>query len=409
LNILKIERRNEVKNKLTVLVLCSLFLVMSYGNALAVHRYAISPTTFNWIQVDCGDADDCDDADDNSFTYTLPWTFPYGDPERARDIVSIVVSSNGTITLQEAGEADYYTDDYKSADCSSSPPDPGMDDVPGLDIIFANHDDLSSYYYGYYAVKAYNAGDTDSDGNIVPEDVVVVLWETETYEDEDDDDLLNRFEVLLYPDGRIVWNFDYFEWTDYDGDPYSGLVASVYDHPFNPRWNSVGCASSLGFDAGDVSDAGGHLDVQEAYQAIPTPFIDIKANGSDGPVNLQHGDPLSVTIALQPDPWLIGLNSDWWVVAVSPFNRYYYYDFQTNTWTTQCTSCPPLASYQGPLANIGPYEVLSAIAGPQMPVANTPTPPVGTYTFYFGVDLYMNGIIDMDQMYYDSVVVNIGP
>jgi hypothetical protein len=33
--------------------------------------------------------------------------------------------------------------------------------------------------------------------------------------------------------------------------------------------------------------------------------------------------------------------------------------------------------------------------------------PTGTYTFYFGVDLNMNGSLDMDKLYYDSVNVTI--
>jgi YD repeat-containing protein len=135
-------------------------------------------------------------------------------------------------------------------------------------------------------------------------------------------------------------------------------------------------------------------------------FVDIKANNSDGPVTLNNGDPLSVTIALNCGDYC-GDSADWWVVAISPFDRYYYYDFQTDTWAQKCTSCYPLSSYQGPLFNMGPYEVLSTTAEPQMLINNTPDLPVGTYTFYFAVDMDMNGIIDMDQMYYDNVEVNI--
>jgi|GEM_PF-2146973 hypothetical protein len=136
-------------------------------------------------------------------------------------------------------------------------------------------------------------------------------------------------------------------------------------------------------------------------------IIDIKANGSDGPVTLQHGDPLSVTIALTPGD-MAGQNADWWVIARDPSYRYYFYNPNTDAWVPKCLSCVPLASYQGGLVNMGPYEVLNTTAGPQMSLA--PGLPVGTYTFYFGVDLNMDGKLDMDQMYYDSVVVNIsGP
>ena len=33
--------------------------------------------------------------------------------------------------------------------------------------------------------------------------------------------------------------------------------------------------------------------------------------------------------------------------------------------------------------------------------------PVGTYPFYLAVDMDMNGLLDMNQIYYDSVQVTI--
>jgi|GEM_PF-7111187 hypothetical protein len=138
------------------------------------------------------------------------------------------------------------------------------------------------------------------------------------------------------------------------------------------------------------------------------PLPDIKANGSDGPVNLQHGDPLSVTIALTPGD-MAGQGADWWVIARDPSFRYYFYDSDTGRWVLKCLSCMPIVSYQGGLIEMGPYEVLNTTAGPQMLGINTADLPTGTYTFYFGVDLDMDGRMDMDQMYYDSVEVNITP
>ena len=35
--------------------------------------------------------------------------------------------------------------------------------------------------------------------------------------------------------------------------------------------------------------------------------------------------------------------------------------------------------------------------------------PVGTYTFYFAIDINMNGTIDSGELYFDSVVVTITP
>ena len=46
--------------------------------------------------------------------------------------------------------------------------------------------------------------------------------------------------------------------------------------------------------------------------------------------------------------------------------------------------------------DLSPYEVL-----------NTSSLPVGTYTFHFGVDLIMNRSLDLDQLYVDTVNVEI--
>jgi hypothetical protein len=54
-------------------------------------------------------------------------------------------------------------------------------------------------------------------------------------------------------------------------------------------------------------------------------------------------------------------------------------------------------TYQGPLFElIPPFETLN--------ISGLPT---GTYIFYFGVDMEMNGSINFDKLYYDSVVVNV--
>ncbi len=59
-----------------------------------------------------------------------------------------------------------------------------------------------------------------------------------------------------------------------------------------------------------------------------------------------------------------------------------------------------LVTHQGALFNLSTTEVLN------IPVSGLPS---GTYTFYFAVDLNMNGIIDFGELFFDSVVVNITP
>ena len=140
---------------------------------------------------------------------------------------------------------------------------------------------------------------------------------------------------------------------------------------------------------GDPRISGATVDMgaDEYLSTMIEPIPDIKANGSDGPVHLAPNDNLSVTVGLNPGSHS-GENADWWVVADIPFGWYYY---NLYSWIPGFS-----VTYQGPLFDLSPFEVL-----------NITGLPVGTYTFYFGVDMVMNGSLDMDQIYYDSVEVNI--
>ncbi|HHF53335.1 hypothetical protein DRP98_09565 [candidate division KSB1 bacterium] len=122
---------------------------------------------------------------------------------------------------------------------------------------------------------------------------------------------------------------------------------------------------------------------------VPAP--DIKANCSDGPLTIFPGDNLTITVILFPGSH-DGEDADWWVAATSPFGLYWY--TLDLGWVR---SDAPIPVYAGPLFKLSPYDVL-----------NTTDLPIGKYTFYFGVDLLMNGSLDFDQLlYYDSVNVNI--
>jgi len=131
----------------------------------------------------------------------------------------------------------------------------------------------------------------------------------------------------------------------------------------------------------------GHGDIFATTVNNPAP--DIKVNGSDGLLTIPQGDLLTVTVALDPGSY-DGVNADWWVAAYAAPFGWYYYNAYTGSWISgfSCT-------YQGPLFDLSPYEVL-----------NTSGLPISTYTFYFGVDRHMNCSWD-DSQYYDSVIVNI--
>ena len=72
---------------------------------------------------------------------------------------------------------------------------------------------------------------------------------------------------------------------------------------------------------------------------------------------------------------------------------WYYRNLSTNSWKPGQT-----VTKQGPLFAMSNYKLL-----------NQSGLPVGTYEFYFGVDLNMNGLISYGTLYYDKVVVNVTP
>jgi hypothetical protein len=119
------------------------------------------------------------------------------------------------------------------------------------------------------------------------------------------------------------------------------------------------------------------------------PSPDIKANNSDGPVTLSQKNPLSIVVKLNPGD-RYGDHADWWIVVMTSFGPYSY-DLGNHSWI------PGLSTvYQGPLRDIDATEIF-----------NQSGLPTGSFTFYFGVDMNMNGSFDMDKAYYDSVKVEI--
>lgn len=126
-----------------------------------------------------------------------------------------------------------------------------------------------------------------------------------------------------------------------------------------------------------------------------TPYVDIKANDSDGHVMVGNNENLSISIAIQPSS-LNGVNADWWILVCTLWNDWFYYVFP-NHWGHAGSDMDNIyCAYQGHLFDL-----------PSVEIVNFTSLPVGIYTFYFGIDTSANGILD-GYIYYDSVTVNRG-
>jgi len=173
----------------------------------------------------------------------------------------------------------------------------------------------------------------------------------------------------------------------YDGADYRGPDGSYFppgifrglDYPND--WSTA----FLDFD----DDANLNRPTTAGAPNPPVSFADITANGSDDPVTINYGDTLDIEITLDPADD-VGLNADHWLLVNSPFGWYRYNPISGSF-------NPGFAvTYKGALNALGPMNVYSGT-----------TLPVGTYTFYFGVDMNMNGVLNTGVMSSDMVSVTV--
>ena len=116
--------------------------------------------------------------------------------------------------------------------------------------------------------------------------------------------------------------------------------------------------------------------------------LEIKVNGLDGPVTLSPQDSLAISIKLNNKN--SHDNADWWLVAVTGSEVYFY--------TFMGWAKTPQPVYRGPLFFLDWFDVLN------MPVRDL---PAGLYTIYFGIDSIMDGNLNIEHAQYDSVQVNV--
>ena len=201
----------------------------------------------------------------------------------------------------------------------------------------------------------------------------------------------------------VVW----FDYRDGDGDIYFN-----YSIDEGATWK----ANDIRLDTGDTpgankseepkvncsgdniyvvwtDDRNGMRDIY--FNTASLPVLDIKANGLEGPITIIQGEPLLITVELEAGIQT-GEDADWWVLMKTSDpkpNNWYYFDMPTRTWMLGRST-----TRQGSLFDVSSKEV---------PKTSSLAP--GTYTFYFAVDMDMNGSIDAALAYYDMVKVTINP
>jgi len=252
------------------------------------------------------------------------------------------------------------------------------------------------YKYGNHYVRAVRGGQSPNtfvkNGNgTVTDTSSGLMWQEDTARDQEDDyDSMSWEHALAYcedlnlgchTDWRLPTIKEFRSLVDYTR--YEPAINTTYfpnTKPVNKYWSSTTDAYRAYYgwtvdfiDGRDRWDRKGEYNYVRCVRAGnpgPVDYLDIKANGLDGPVTCSHETPVSITISLNPVKY-VGFNADWWIAVKTPFappGNWYTYVYPTG-WQTGVHRC-----IQTPLFEFSGFEVLKMAL------------PVGAYTFYFAVD-----------------------
>ncbi len=136
------------------------------------------------------------------------------------------------------------------------------------------------------------------------------------------------------------------------------------------------------------------LDIETSSEVVEANPVepDIKANGSDGPVTINAGEMISISLGLDTGSYE-GTNADWWLARSTPDGNWYYIDESSFNWENLETLFRP--AYQGALFNLDMAEFF-----------HLTSPVAGTHMFYFAVDTTMDALLN-ETLYYDYVSVKV--
>ncbi len=172
--------------------------------------YVIPKVTTTFSNLDIINAVATTTGSNNNQQYTLPFTLNYF----RRSITSIYVSSEGAIELLENGET-----------CSLCGGNGTYRNSLYGDIIFASFDSINMDNEGDH-IAIFNQND----------EYVVVEWQGSTMADSDSVQYPIKFQVKLYPNGTIQWDFVQMDfqlyWYDMFTGAHNGENGNVYKAGF---------------------------------------------------------------------------------------------------------------------------------------------------------------------------------
>ncbi len=182
------------------------FLVLLFGIGTSVHASSFMEVTYEFDSYTSGALDWAESADDTS---TGPNSLGFS--------VTIGGATYSYFSMCSDGYIELLTD---ACDVRTGR---GWDSIDGLinvdpnsTYLLAAYDDLDSSVssvQGYYGYKLF------SDPNRA-----VFYYDTETHQDTGVSGAqLNNFEVILYEDGNVQWNFNSADYEYFDHDLFSGL------------------------------------------------------------------------------------------------------------------------------------------------------------------------------------------
>ena len=148
-----------------------------------------------------GGALDWISAEDDGWSDVTALPFPF--TIAGETYTAFTMDSNGYIELLRDGEEEYGYG-YGTVEELTT-----YGEGPRHTYLMAAYDDLDSSSNGFFGFRVMSG-------------CAVFAWMTETYEDGGSD-LLNEFQVAIFPDGRIEWNFGEASYAENGNELFTGI------------------------------------------------------------------------------------------------------------------------------------------------------------------------------------------